>query len=141
MVQDADLEYNPKEIPTLIEPLARGEADAVYGSRFMEARYEGSSAVHRFGNMALTQFSNWATGLRLTDMETCYKIVRRDLLNEISLEQDRFGFEVELTAKLAKKNARIIERPVSYAARTWEEGKKIGVKDGLQALYCILRYR
>lgn len=141
MVQDADLEYNPHEIPSLIEPLARGEVDAVYGSRFMEARYEGSSFVHRFGNKALTQFSNWATGLQLTDMETCYKIVRRDLLNEIELEQDRFGFEVELTAKLAKKKARIVERPVSYAARTWEEGKKIGVKDGLQALYCILRYR
>ncbi len=141
MVQDADLEYNPHDIPSLIEPLAKGETDVVYGSRFMEARYKGSSALHRFGNKVLTQFSNWATGLRLTDMETCYKIVRRSLLNEIELEQDRFGFEVELTAKLAKKGAEIIERPVSYDARSWEEGKKIGIKDAVQALYCILRYR
>jgi len=141
MVQDADLEYNPNDIPSLIEPLAKGETDVVYGSRFMEARYKGSSALHRFGNNVLTQFSNWATGLRLTDMETCYKIVRRDLLNEIELEQNRFGFEVELTAKLAKKGVEIIERPVSYDARSWEEGKKIGIKDAVQALYCILRYR
>ena len=141
MVQDADLEYNPKDIPPLLKPLVNGSADVVYGSRFMEKRWTGSSFVHRMGNRLLTIASNAMTGWRLTDMETCYKIWRRELLEEIELEQNKFGFEVELTSKLARLGARVVERPISYAARGWEEGKKIGWKDAVQALYCILRYR
>ena len=141
VIQDADLEYDPTDIPRLIEPLANGDADAVYGSRFLMQHWQGSSLIHRLGNRFLTYLSNCMTGLRLTDMETCYKVFRRDLLDDISLEQNRFGFEVELTAKLAKQQARIVERPIRYAARTWEQGKKIGIRDGLQALYCIAKYR
>ena len=141
MVQDADLEYNPYEIPALLQPLAKDEADVVYGSRFMEQRWEGSSFIHRLGNRMLTEASNMATGLKLTDMETCYKIWKRDYFDKIELEQNQFGFEVELTAKLAKLKARIVERPISYEARGWEEGKKIGWKDAVQALYCICKYR
>lgn len=140
MVQDADLEYDPVDIPSLLEPVVRGQADVVYGSRFLEQRWQGSSAIHRWGNWVLTMCSNWATGWKLTDMETCYKVIRRDLLQDMKLEQNRFGFEVELTAKLARKSVRLVERPISYNARTWEEGKKIGWKDALQALYCIARY-
>lgn len=141
MVQDADLEYDPRDIPSLIEPLARDEADVVYGSRFMENRSVGSSFIHRLGNGLLTKASNWATGLNLTDMETCYKVLGRSYLDQMELEQDAFGFEVELTAKLAKMRARVVERPISYNARGWEDGKKIGWKDAIQALYCICRYR
>lgn len=141
MVQDADLEYNPYDIPGLLEPLARDEADVVYGSRFLEERWEGSSFLHRLGNRMLTGASNMMTGLQLTDMETCYKIWRRELMDRFCLEQNQFGFEPELTAKLAGLKARIVERPISYDARGWEEGKKIGWKDAVQALYCILKYR
>lgn len=141
MVQDADLEYNPRDIPNLIEPLAKDEADVVYGSRFLEERWEGSSFIHRFGNGVLTKASNWMTGWNLTDMETCYKVLRRSLMEGMNLEQNGFGFEVELTAKLAKQGARVVERPIGYDARGWEEGKKIGWKDAVQALYCICRYR
>lgn len=141
MVQDADLEYDPTDIPRLVEPLAKGEADVVFGSRFLERRWHGSSTLHRLGNRVLTTLSNWMTGLRLTDMETCYKVLRRDLLDDVTLQQNRFGFEVELTSKLARKKAKIVERPISYTARGWAEGKKIGWRDGVQALYCIARYR
>lgn len=141
MVQDADLEYNPDDIPSLLEPLVRQEADVVYGSRFLEKRWEGSSFVHRLGNSILTKASNLWTGWKLTDMETCYKVFRRDLLNRFTLEQDKFGFEVELTSKLARLKARVVERPISYDARSWKEGKKIGWKDAVQALYCICLYR
>ena len=141
MVQDADLEYNPDDIPTLVEPLAKGEADVVYGSRFLEDNHKGSSLIHRLGNGLLTKASNSVTGWRLTDMETCYKVMRRSLLEDMQLEQNGFGFEVELTAKLASAGARVVERPISYDARGWEEGKKIGWKDAVQALYCICRYR
>ena len=141
MVQDADLEYNPRDIPNLIEPLAKDEADVVYGSRFLEERWEGSSFIHRFGNGLLTKASNWMTGWNLTDMETCYKVLRRSLMDGMELEQNQFGFEVELTSKLAKQGARVVERPISYDARGWEEGKKIGWKDAVQALYCICKYR
>lgn len=141
MVQDADLEYNPDDIPSLLEPLAKQEADVVYGSRFLEQRWEGSSFVHRLGNSILTKASNLWTGWKLTDMETCYKVFRRDLLNRFTLEQDKFGFEVELTSKLARLKARVVELPISYDARGWEEGKKIGWKDAVQALYCICLYR
>ena len=140
MVQDADLEYDPKEIPNLLEPLARDDADAVYGSRFLEARSRGSSLMHQLGNRMLTAASNWSTGLRLTDMETCYKVLRRDLLDRMDLLENGFGFEVELTSKLAKLGARIVERPISYHARDWNEGKKIGWRDGLRALYTICKY-
>ena len=141
MVQDADLEYDPRDIPTLVEPLATGAADVVFGSRFLERRWVGSSLVHRVGNSMLTRASNWMTGWKLTDMETCYKVFRRDLLKGIQLEQNGFGFEVELTAKLARQDVRVVERPISYNARTWDEGKKIGWKDAVQALYCICHYR
>ena len=141
MVQDADLEYNPHDIPSLLEPLIHGAADVVYGSRFLDCRWQGSSYLHRLGNRVLTWCSNCMTGYSLTDMETCYKVVRRELLQQMELEQDRFGFEVELTAKLAQQKVRIVERPIAYAARDWDEGKKIGWRDGLRALQCIWRYR
>ena len=140
LVQDADLEYNPREIPGLIKPLIDGEADVVYGSRFLQRRWSGSSWVHRLGNWVLTQICNRVTGLRLTDMETCYKAFRRDLLDDFQLEQDGFGIEVELTAKLAQAGARFSERPISYEARNWEQGKKIGWRDAVHALRCMRRY-
>jgi glycosyltransferase involved in cell wall biosynthesis len=141
IVQDADLEYNPRDIPALLLPLMDDEADVVYGSRFLGDHRTGSSWVHRFGNWGLTMLSNRATGLRLTDMETCYKLFRRDLLDNIHLEQNGFGFEVELTSKLARQGARFVERPISYNARKWGEGKKIGWRDALVAVYCICKYR
>ena len=141
MVQDADLEYNPEDIPKLVEPLAKDEADVVYGSRFLEDNHKGSSFIHRFGNGVLTKASNYITGWDLTDMETCYKVMRRSLIQDMTLEQNGFGFEVELTAKLANVGARVVERPISYDARGWEDGKKIGWKDAVQAIYCICRYR
>ena len=140
IVQDADLEYDPNEIPSLVRPILNGEADVVYGSRFMEQRWKGSSFVHRFGNRLLTEVSNATTGLRLTDMETCYKVFPADLLNQLEVRQDRFGFEPEITAKLARRELQFVEIPVSYDARDWSEGKKIGVGDAISALYCIIRY-
>jgi len=141
MVQDADLEYEPRDIPNLLKLLASSDVDVVYGSRFLEKHHKGSSFVHRLGNRLLTAASNFVTGWRLTDMETCYKVFRRDLLNEIELEQNGFGFEVELTSKLANRGARVVEYPISYQARNWPEGKKINWQDGLHALYCIFKYR
>ncbi len=140
IVQDADLEYDPQDIPAVIEPLVRGEADVVYGSRFLQRRWSGSSAVHRLGNRLLTTASNLATGWKLTDMETCYKAISREVLSKIELEQDGFGFEVELTAKLARQDVRVVERPISYDGRGWDEGKKIGWRDAIHAMYCIVRY-
>jgi glycosyltransferase involved in cell wall biosynthesis len=140
MVQDADLEYDPRDIPRLLEPLLSGRADVVYGSRFLEERWSGSSAVHRWGNQMLTAASNLTTGLRLTDMETCYKLFPAELLSDLTVKQDRFGFEPELTAKLARRGLRFTEVPVRYDARGWSEGKKIGLRDAFNALFCILRY-
>jgi glycosyltransferase involved in cell wall biosynthesis len=140
LVQDADLEYDPRDIPRLLEPLLAGQADVVYGSRFLEQRWSGSSRIHRLGNRLLTIASNLTTGLRLTDMETCYKVFRAEVLNRLTVRQDRFGFEPEVTAKLARRGLRFCEVPIRYHARDWDEGKKIGVRDAVNALFCIVRY-
>ncbi|MCA9174441.1 MAG: glycosyltransferase family 2 protein [Planctomycetales bacterium] len=139
VIQDADLEYHPGDIPGLLGPLLSGEADVVYGSRFLEGEQD-PSWIHRFGNWLLTWSSNCFTGLRLTDMETCYKAFRREWLAKVTLQQDRFGFEPEVTAKLARRGCRFAEVPISYNARGYREGKKIGLKDLFNAFYCIVRY-
>jgi glycosyltransferase involved in cell wall biosynthesis len=138
LVQDADLEYDPAEYPKLVAPIASGEADVVYGSRFLGKR--PSPQWHRLGNALLTSASNIMTGLRLTDMETCYKAFRRTVIQSVAIEEDRFGFEPEITAKIARMGCRIVEVPVSYAPRSYAEGKKIGVRDGLRTLWCIVKY-
>ena len=140
VVQDADLEYNPRDIPRLIEPLAKDECDIVFGSRFIGEDQQDESMVHRFGNWVLTTASNVFNGVALTDMETCYKAFRRSALNGISIKQNRFGVEPELTAKWARRGYRIKEVPISYEARGYEDGKKIGLRDLFQAVYCICRY-
>lgn len=140
LIQDADLEYNPCDYEALLTPIERGEADVVYGSRFLENARQDPSWIHRFGNAVLTFLSNRMTGLRLTDMETCYKVFRRDALRGMELRENRFGFEPELTAKLARRKCRFQEIPIGYDCRSYEEGKKIQLRDGLRALYCIVRY-
>ncbi len=141
IIQDADLEYDPQEYPKLIAPIVEGKADVVYGSRFMG---EGPHRVHLFwhyvGNRMLTILSNMFTNLNLTDMETCYKVFKTDIIKGINIEQDRFGIEPEITAKVAKAKCRIYEVGISYYGRSYSEGKKIGWKDGLTAIYVILRY-
>ena len=143
VVQDADLEYDPMELPALIEPIRKGEADVVYGSRFLGG-HQGFPFWHTLANRLLTFASNLVTGLRLTDMETCYKVMRAEVIKDLPLREERFGFEPEVTALLAHKARReplrIVERPISYKPRTVEEGKKIGLKDAFRAVYCILRY-
>ena len=140
IVQDADLEYNPNEYPLVVEPIFNGEADVVYGSRYLNQKRKGYLA-NRLANWFLTKLSNLFTGLKITDMETCYKCFKRDLIQSIDLKEERFGFEPEVTAKIAKKGIKIKEVPISYYPRTNEEGKKIGFKDGLRAIYCIVKYK
>lgn len=140
LVQDADLEYSPTDYGRLLAPIEAGEADVVYGSRFLENAKQDPSRLHRAGNRVLTWLSNRATGLKLTDMETCYKVFRRPAIREIVLREKRFGFEPELTAKLARRKCRICEVPISYTRRGYDAGKKLQLRDGLRALYCIGRY-
>lgn len=140
VIQDADLEYDPRDIPQLIQPLLKSEADIVYGSRFIGDEVQDESWVHRLGNAVLTGASNLFSGLKLTDMETCYKAFRREAIEGIEIAQDRFGIEPELTAKLARRGFKFVEVPIRYDSRGYDEGKKIGVKDLINAIYCIGRY-
>jgi glycosyltransferase involved in cell wall biosynthesis len=143
LVQDADLEYDPAEYPRLIQPILDDQADVVFGSRFIGERHRVLYYWHSVANLGLTTLSNMFTNLNLTDMETCYKVFRRQVLADIQLKSDRFGFEPEITAKIAKHRNptwRIFEVPISYSGRTYEEGKKIGLKDAFNALYCIIRF-
>lgn len=143
IVQDADLEYDPKDFVKLLEPFIKGRADAdvVYGSRYARGeKYMIKRFYHSAGNKFLTLMSNLFSDLALTDMETCYKMFRREVIQSIIIKENRFGFEPEVTAKIAKKRCKIYEIPISYYPRSYNEGKKIGVKDGFRAIYCIIKY-
>ena len=141
IIQDADLEYDPNQFPDIIEPIVNGKADVVYGSRFQGGQpHRVVYFWHRIGNGFLTLLSNIFTDINLTDMETCYKAFRREIIQQIKIEENRFGFEPEITAKIAKLDCRIYEVGISYYGRTYKEGKKIGWRDGVWAIWCILKY-
>jgi glycosyltransferase involved in cell wall biosynthesis len=141
LVQDADLEYDPREYPRLLEPILDGRADVVYGSRFLGGPHRVLFFWHYVGNRVLTTFSNMISNLNLTDMETCYKVIKKEVLQKIRLKSRRFGFEPEITVKLAKLKCRIYEVPISYSGRLYEEGKKISWRDGVAAVFHLVRYR
>lgn len=142
IIQDADQEYDPQDYPKVVGPIFNGEADVVYGSRFKDVRnYEKAYKKNILANRFLTALSNLFTGLTITDMETCYKAFKREIIQSVALVEERFGFEPEVTAKIAKKKVRVQEVQISYYPRSVEEGKKIGYKDGLRAIYCIWKYR
>ena len=141
LVQDADLEYDPREYPTLLEPILDGRADVVYGSRFLSGPHRVLFFWHYVANRLLTTICNVLANLNLTDMETCYKVFKRDILTKITLKSDRFGFEPEVTIKVARLKARIYEVPISYSGRDYSEGKKIGWKDGVSAIWHMLRFK
>jgi len=141
IIQDADMEYDPNEYPRLVEPIINNRADVVFGSRFLGGdAHRVLYFWHRLGNGLLTLLSNMFTNLNLTDMETCYKVFRREIIQGIRIEENRFGFEPEITAKISKLHCRIYEVGISYYGRTYDEGKKIGWRDGFRAIYCIIKY-
>ncbi|MCR5094188.1 MAG: glycosyltransferase family 2 protein [Lachnospiraceae bacterium] len=140
IVQDADQEYDPQEYPKVCAPILRGECEVCYGSRFLHAKAKGYLS-NRMANKVLTWLSNRFTHLHLTDMETCYKAFKREIIQSIDIVEQRFGFEPEITAKIARRGIKVVEVPISYHPRTNEEGKKIGIRDGFRAIYCIWRYR